>query len=240
MVNSTNSSSNKMANGQLLSDLLDDRCISDDFDVLLENKNSANDWYRYHTVSSILRQENAVQATQSFCQQVSAKIASEPTVIGSPKINNQTEDTRSTVRIDNISPIRRFSGGLAIAASAAFATFFSVQTLQVSENISPTNSQQQSIANNNSDDSLVPKVAVEIQDSLEQTELELSSDMYKLGAWRSGNIAQQKVSGAYVKTIRFSAEKWQEMVDRAVRIKAEEEAAAELDANSTETENSPQ
>jgi len=239
MVNSTNSNSDKVANSQLLSDLLDDRCSSDDFDVLLEHTDTANDWYRYHTASSILRQENSIQAAQSFCQQVSAKIADEPTVIGSPKIYSEAKDAQSVVRLNNVSPIRRFSGGLAIAASAAFATFFSVQTLQVSDNILPAGSNQQSIANNISGDSSVAKIAVEITDSLEQTELELSSDMFKQGAWQSGNIANQRVSGAYVKTIRFSAEEWQKMVDRAVRLKAQEEAT-ELDAHSTKPEASPQ
>jgi len=235
MVNSTKSSSNKSANSQLLSDLLDDRCISDDFEKLLENTDTTSDWYRYHTVSAILRNENSVQATPSFCQHVSNKIADEPTVIGAPVVNQARTDT---FRTNTVTPIRRFGGGLAIAASAAFATFFSVQTLQVSENILPVDTNQQSIASNAS--SLVPKVAVEIADSLEQTELELSSGIFKAEAWNSGSIANQQVSGAYVKTIRFSAEDWQKMVDRAVRLKAEKEAASELDANSAEIETTPQ
>jgi len=235
MVNFTKSSTNKSANSQLLSDLLDDQCISDDFEKLLESTDTVNDWYRYHTVSAILRSEDHVQATQSFCQQVSAKIADEPTIIGAPMVNHQAQDN-DDVRTATVTPIRRFGGGLAIAASAAFATFFSVQILQVSENILPDGSNQQSVASNINGDNSIPKIAVEIADSLEQTELELFSDSFKGEAWNSGNIAKQQVSGAYVKTIRFSAEDWQKMLDRAVRLKTEKEAAAKLDNNSVETE----
>ncbi|MCF6194922.1 MAG: hypothetical protein L3J46_11385, partial [Kangiellaceae bacterium] len=107
-------------------------------------------------------------------------------------------------------------------------------------NILPVDTNQQSIADTVNRNSSVPKVAVEIADSLEQTELELSSGIFKAEAWNSGNIANQQVSGAYVKTVRFSAEEWQKMVDRAVRLRAEQEAASELDANSAEIETTPQ
>jgi len=230
MVNSSNLNLGKSENSQRLSDLLDNRCDSNDFDELLADADTKNAWYRYQTVSSILRNEHSAQESHSFCQEISVKLADEPAIIAAPASNKRLASPKSSKLRSDISPIRRFSGGLAIAASAAFATFFSVQTIQLSDSNQASSSPQQSIAGTVDEDSN-PKISVEVSDSLEQTELEFSSDLYEFGTLRSGIISKQQVSGSWVKTIRFSAEQWQEMLDRAIEQRAKKEAVR-LDSDS--------
>lgn len=225
MINSSNLNSGKSENSQRLSDLLDNKCDSSDLDKLLEHADTSETWYRFQTVSSLLRNEHSARVTPSFCREISSKLASEPAIIASPAKNRPLQSRKTA----EISPIRRFSGGLAIAASAAFATFFSVQTLQFSDNSQPNYSKQHAVVDGVNNHSTASRssnnVSAKISDSLEQTQLEFSSDLYKLGVLRSGDISQQQVSGAYVETIRLSAEQWQDLLTRAAKRKAAKEAS---------------
>lgn len=233
MVNSSNSNSNQSVNRQRLSDLLDNRCDSSDFDKLLEHADSKEVWYRYQTASSVLRNEHSTHTTLSFCQEISAKLAGEPAIIATsittpakekPSQSLNSRQKTANQKVATVSPIRRFSGGLAIAASAAFATFFSVQTLQLSDSSQPDSSMQQAAAGGAGNRSTA-KVSAEISGSLEQTQLEFSSDLYKLGILRSGQVSQQQVSDAYVETVRLSAEEWQNLLKRSAKRKADRDVS---------------
>ena len=192
---------------QSLSDLLDDQCSSVDLDSLLSDDKSVEGWYRYHSVSAIIKDEYSAHSHVDFCKNISAKIADEPAIIASPR----TEISHTSDSSNNVVQLRRSGGGLAIAASAAFATFFSVQTLQVSDQITPDN--QTVIANNSanpiiSDSKTLDQVSA--AESLEQSELEFFNELYI-------QEANRPVGGEYVKTFRFSAEQWQQILQNAAR-----------------------
>lgn len=210
--------------GLSISDLLDDQCQSSNIDELLVDPQADEALYRYQTVSNILRNQQSEMATSLFCQQVSDKIAPEPAIIAAPAVNAKVSNSKMN---SNIIPFKKIGGGFAIAASAAFATFFSVQTLQIADKGQMIESST-TIAK--VEDPASSRVNVEIVDSLEQTELEFSSEAFRYGAWRSGNVDVKQVSGSFVKTIRFSAEQWQEMLDRAAQRQAERKSLEETAA----------
>ena len=204
---------------QSISELLDDQCSSTDLDSLLCDNEATETWYRYHTVSAIIKDEYSAHCHQSFYTQVSGKIADEPAIVASPK-----KDKVASLKPGELVHFKRATGGLAIAASAAFATFISVQSLQVADQDNPQSS------------SLVAESAVEtlpnikinekanIQNSLEQTELDIFNLLYVREANASGRSEYTPVGSEVVKTYRFSAEQWQQIVrEAALRQKALEE-----------------
>ncbi len=216
---------------EFLSDLLDDRCSSEELDRLIKDENTSDTWYRYNLVSGILKNESSAVASNQFCQAVSAKIAQEPAIIATKANLSKAKDKAqaSNAPVSNLVALRRFSGGMAIAASVAFATFFSLSQLDTS-NLNQID--QASVASSNS----MPANAVEttsIPNTIEQTELEVFNDLFLREAKRSERGAFAPVGGEYVKTIRFSKEQWQQIIQQAVLQKAELEAAkkkAELEA----------
>lgn len=206
-----------------LSDLLDDQCSSADLDSLLNDQYVSESWHRYNAVSAILKEEYSVNANIDFCKKISAKIADEPAILAAPRpqqIKNKPF----------IAEIRKISSGFAIAASVAFATFFSVQTLQVSSDLSPSNKNSVEVNQSNSESVAVEKTSMPISnDSLEQLELESFNDILMLQARKSEqeSIAPfaTSVGGEYVKTIRISAEQWQQIVRKAALRQAKIDAA---------------
>ncbi len=217
-----------------LSDLLDDQCTSVDLDNLLKDSDAKHSWHRYNAVSAILKGEYSADASVDFCQEISAKIADEPAILAAPK------PVQTEIRPMN-AEIKRFGGGFAIAASMAFATFFSFQTLQVSNTISPTDDISSQIAQSAGSD-INTNSAITIEKSAEQLELEEFNDLYMSLARVSelDSIAPYpttNVSGAYVKTHRISAEQWQQILQAAAARKAKIEAAnkATLEVESSNT-----
>lgn len=216
---------------KLLSDLLDDECSSEDLDSLLRDTDNLNSWYRYNTVSSLLKNEYSNQASIDFCQQVSAQIAEEPAIIAAPApIKKQANKAKQSNNVQgNVFSIKGFSGGFAIAASVAVATFFSIQTIQSPVEVNSFNQQamEQSQSVNSANDSQVAestKVTISHNDILEQAELEVYNGLFLQEAQRTQGSGFAPVSSEYVKTIRFSADEWQQIMQKAVKKQAEKEA----------------
>lgn len=203
-----------------LSDLLDDQCSSVDLDSLLSDPKTTDRLYRYQTVSAILKNEYSAYASVDFCRSISAQIVDEPAILAAPASDNVKKSATSSVTVAKSTEIRRIGGGFAIAASVAMATFFSVQTLQVSQLSSVE--QQTAAVEPVVSDNLVTTHEV---DSLEQTELEAFNGLFLEEARRSEFGSFAPVGGEYVRTIRFSAEQWQQMLQDAVRQQAEKKAA---------------
>lgn len=219
---------------EFLSDLIDDQCSSSDFDSLLNDKNAIECWYRYSTVNAILKDEYSANASVDFCKEISKKIADEPSIIAAPR------STHTVIRSAS-AEIKRFTGGLAIAASFAFATFFSVQTMQVSDDTIPVNGSTAEVELPTAGDLAATQskqsLSVNMEDNLEQMELELFNDIFMSRARESekDSIAPfaTRVGAEYVKTIRFSAEQWQEILRRNAKNKAD--PTSEVDTNGSET-----
>lgn len=221
-----------------LSDLLDEQCSSSDLDNLLNDKDVSDSWYRclyrYNAVSAMIKGEYSASANIDFCKDISALIADEPAILAAPR-PQQTKNRPVAAEI------RRIGSGFAIAASVAFATFFSVQTLQVSSELSPMNEnsaevnqvKSENLAANN--DSMPGS-----SDSLEQSDLETFNDALMLTARLSeqDSIAPfaTSVSSEYTKTIRISAEQWQQILQRAALRQSQLEAIekAKLDSDTAE------
>ena len=212
---------------KLLSDLLDEKCHTSDLDDLLVSDAISESWYRYHTVSAIIKDQHSASASFDFCNQISAKIADEPAIIAAPKYQ------RNRPQNSNIQPIiaqfKRASSGFAIAASVAVATFFSFQTLQVAQDSATPDTQiasefSDSNSTQNSVESSKTAAAYEF-DATEQFELDIFNDRYIRDLRRSdkGNIAP--VSGEFVRTVRFSAEEWQAILEKSLERQRELEKA---------------
>ena len=104
-----------------LSDLMDDNLSDEAIEQLLSDDAQAESWFRYQTVSAVLKNEHSAFSEYAFTQSTSAKIAEEPTY-------SQTPQTQSNVvSLESRLSWRRFTGGLAVAASVAFAMVFSIQ-----------------------------------------------------------------------------------------------------------------
>ncbi len=224
-----------------LSGLLDEQCSSSDLDHLLNDKDvSDNRWYRYNAVSAIIKGEYSVHANMNFCKDISAKIADEPTILAAPR-PQQTKNRSQTRNRAIVTEMRKVGSGFAIAASVAFATFFSVQTLQVSSELSPVNQSSAEISQINVENLTANNDSMpSSRNSLEQSNLEAFNEAFMLPARLSekGSIAPfaTSVSGKYVKTIRISAEQWQQILQRAAIKQSQLEAAekAKFEAGATE------
>jgi negative regulator of sigma E activity len=194
---------------ELLSDLLDDQCSTEELSQLLNDKDTTNSWYRYSAVSAILKNECSAHVNIEFSQRISALIADEPAIIATK--SSRAVNT-SAVNNTNVVQFKKTFGGFAVAASVAVATFFSVQTLQVSElSVNET----KLIASSNSDTS---------KDNNNQSVEAISNinspkqynDLFQFNAIGS----EVPVGAEYVRTIRFSAEQWQEILKKASEQKA--------------------
>ncbi len=116
------SNDNLKANNQYLSDLLDDQPNNEAVEQLLKSDvHQAKTWYRYNAVRSVLNKQHSVHSSFDFTQSISAKIAKEP---------SYTADTNTTDNVVSLFPYwKKTVGGLAMAASVAFAMVFSVQMM---------------------------------------------------------------------------------------------------------------
>ena len=202
---------------KLLSDLLDENCNSNQLDDLLESEDITESWYRYQTVSAIIRDQHSANASFEFCNQISAKIADEPAIIAAPK-NVSIKSRQASIR-PITQDVKRVGSGFAIAATLAVATFFSFQTLQLADENNQVNPQVASQADLSTPiKTQVPTNALTSNefDAAEQYELDIFNDRYINDVRRSdkGNFAP--VSGEFVRTVRFSAEEWQAILEKSL------------------------
>ncbi len=120
---------NDSGKNHYLSDLLDDCANDEAIEHLLADKDGAEKWFRYNKVRAVLTQENSVHSSFDFTQSISAKIALEPSIIARPSsYAKEAVQTPSVV----VNLWKKAGGGLAIAASVAFAMVFSVQLMNTS------------------------------------------------------------------------------------------------------------
>ena len=112
------------ANSQHLSDLLDEQCSDEAIEHLLESDElQAKTWYRYNAVRSVLNKEHSAFSSFEFTQAISAKIAEEPSF----SVSNEENKPSNVVSL--FPSWKKKVGGLAMAASVAFAMVFSVQMM---------------------------------------------------------------------------------------------------------------
>lgn len=203
---------------KLLSELLDEECHSSDLDDLLDSDDINESWYRYHTVSAIIKGQHSASASLNFCEQISAKIADEPAIVAAPRI--PTGGTKESNILPFIGEFKRTGSGFAIAATVAVATFFSFQTIQVAQEGIVTETQIASQSNQPND---IPNVVESTQiiagneiNATEQFELDIFNDRYIQDLRRSDKGSFAPVSGEFVRTVRFSAEEWQAILEKSL------------------------
>jgi negative regulator of sigma E activity len=223
---------------QSLSDLLDDQCSADDLGPLLDDSETNERWFRYQTVSAILKEQHSASASSEFFQSVSAKIDAEPSIIAAP--SQQTQQTTAEIH-PFVAEVKRLSSGFAIAATVAFATFFSVQTMQVADTEAVLNDSAIAANAGQSEISVNQQstagMATTSSDYNEQAEAEIFDNLYFQKSPRRNKVGIAQVSGEYVQTIRFSAEQWQVILERSLRQQAELEAAKKNDQNQSQKDN---
>lgn len=115
---------------QFISELLDGDCASESVDKLLADEAHCETWYRYNQISAILRKEDSAYCSFEFTQSISSKIADEPAIIATPSSIKESK-RQSNGNVVNF--VKRTGGGLAIAASVAYAMIFSVELLNTQD-----------------------------------------------------------------------------------------------------------
>lgn len=226
---------------ELVSGLLDEQITSEELSELLSDDRVNESFYRYNLVSKVLREELIAPVSMDFVNSVSQKLDSEPTILA-PSTKTQHLQTSSNTSTNNVVPlfskIKKLTGGMAIAASVAVATFVSVQSVQIADHEGVFNSElatqqsaQQSIKQtaslavdaNNAAESIEP--ANEWLDTAEQKELEFFNDMFMSKARQSeqGSIAPfaRVVRGQRIGTFRYSKEEWEYILRRSIRTQHE-------------------
>ncbi|PHS20181.1 MAG: hypothetical protein COA86_02515 [Kangiella sp.] len=248
--NSQLKSKDLVLNSQI-SDLLDEQIASEELSELLKEDGVNESFYRYNLVSKILRKEANAPVSMDFINAVSQKIDGEPTVFA-PSADSRSTDSQSLNDSTNnviplFSKIKKLTGGMAIAASVAIATFISVQSVQVANDgvfksdIANQQSEEQikmpTIASNAGVESVEP--AKFLLETAEQRELEFFNDMFMSKARQSEQEAiapfARAVRGQSVGTIRFSKEQWENILRRSTRIEHERE----LDESQSSKNQSP-
>ncbi|TQV84991.1 sigma-E factor negative regulatory protein [Aliikangiella coralliicola] len=192
-------SNDKLNKNQHLSDLMDDKPSNLAIDELLGDDEKAETWFRYQTVRSVLNDEHSAFSSYEFTQAISAKIADEPAIIARPDVS------KNTTNYDDVLPQpaatahvisrswRRAGGGLAIAASVAFAMVFSVQVNNNSSSSSApglanTQSESSTAAENN-----IAHATVSPSDDAEQAKLDAIQRI--LEGVNRPDVNEQLVSG---------------------------------------------
>ena len=217
---------------QIISDLIDEKLSSQDLDILVADCESQKTLFRYNTVSELLRDEYSAESNMSFVESVSKMIAQEPTVLAPDQNNAQTVlNSASAEVIPLFAKIKKATGGMAIAASVAVATFFSVQTIQVAQEGDLINSEvavQSEPLNQVELSNASNEAASAWLETAEQKELELFNDMFMSKARQSEQAAiapfARAVRGQGVGTIRFSKEQWENILRRSTRLNEEKQA----------------
>lgn len=230
--------------GKTLSDLLDNQCNSSDLNEVLDSAECSKQWYRYKTVSEVLKSEHSAFSSAAFCAEISAKIADEPAILASPKLASPKQNDKRTEVEESHSlesnvvqlPDRRL-GGFAIAATVAFATFFSVQSLQVADSLNPPSKSSSVVATQDAstDEAMLSKLQ-ELPNTEEQRQLDKFNDRLMLRARANQQNATTAVRGELIGTIRYSAQDWNAILEEA-RLKAQKakaEKAKLLEANPAE------
>jgi negative regulator of sigma E activity len=199
---------------KLLSDLLDEKCRSNQIDDLLDTDQINQSWYRYHSVSALIKGQHSANASFDFCNEISQKIAQEPAIIAAPKATSSTPVNADIYSLST--DFKKFTSGFAVAATVAAVTFFSLQTTQVVEpeqlGSQVASGPQTSLPSNDTSNSSINANLL----SAEQYELDIFNDRYISDLRRSdkGNIAP--VSGEFVRTVRFTAEEWQAILEKSL------------------------
>ncbi|PCI73111.1 MAG: hypothetical protein COB38_01620 [Gammaproteobacteria bacterium] len=243
---------NSSALNSQFSDLLDEQIASEELSELLKEDGVNESFYRYNLVSKILREEVNAPVSMGFINAVSKKIDAEPTIFA-PSSDSSSTDRLSINKSNNnviplFSKIKKLTGGMAIAASVAVATFISVQSVQVA-NDGVFNSD---IATQQSSPILQKKAIVTPEaidpenywlETAEQKELEFFNDMFMSKARQSEQEAiapfARAVRGQSVGTIRFSKEQWENILRRSTRIMHENQSLKSKSEDAKIKENTP-
>ncbi len=230
-----------------VSDLLDEQIASGELSELLKEDGVNESFYRYNLVSKILREEANAPVSMDFINTVSQKIDAEPTIFAPSSDrhseNGLSEDSQSIKNSTNnviplFSKIKKITGGMAIAASVAVATFISVQSVQVADdgvfNSDIATQQSSPIIQKNP---IVTPEAIDPEnywlETAEQKELEFFNDKFMREARRQSEqdaIAPlaRAVRGQSLGTIRFSKEQWENILRRSNRLNEAKKTKEEI------------
>ena len=122
-------SKNQLSN-QDLSDLMDGMVSDEALENILASEKQGETWFRYQTASAVMKGESSAYCSYDFTQSVAAKLAMEPehSAVSDEVVEDQPKEAE-VIELGRWQPWRRFGGGLAVAASVAFAMVFSVQMM---------------------------------------------------------------------------------------------------------------
>ncbi|MGX5202549.1 RseA family anti-sigma factor [Aliikangiella sp. IMCC44632] len=112
-----------------ISELLDDCVSAESIEKLLNSTQDQESWYRYNLVRSAINNETTRYSSIEFTQSISAIIQDEPAIIAVPKVADGEAPKIEIHKKSNVTFLKRFGGGLAVAATVAYATVFSVQMM---------------------------------------------------------------------------------------------------------------
>lgn len=225
MIKQPDTSQKASTEAQCLSQLLDDECSSSAIDQVLSNTESSEAWFRYNTIQSVLNKEHSVHSSFDFTQKISALIDQEPAIIAVPS-NKSDSSTQS--KPANVIPFwKKAGGGLAIAASVAYAMVFSVQMMNKTPEVEAVNQAQLTQPLNQTllaNESLIDNSVVDPQDIAEQMQLDAIQSL--LNQERSGlNISEQQVGAELTYSTVIKMEQLKELENQVNNMKKPSEAS---------------
>lgn len=184
-------SKNQLSN-QDLSDLMDGMVSDEALENILADEKQSETWFRYQTAAAVMKGENSAYSSIDFTKSVAAKLAMEPEhSIALDEATESQPEKAEVIELGRWQSWRKLGGGLAVAASVAFAMVFSVQ--MVSKRPSVELQPGASIASG-VDGQTIPEAELTNDDKLQQRQLDDIQQMLN----RSRNnfrVNEQFVSG---------------------------------------------
>ncbi|WP_444997663.1 sigma-E factor negative regulatory protein [Aliikangiella sp. IMCC44359] len=192
MVNKSTFANHSGNDDQNLSDLLDGYGdVSESIEQLIDSEEQRQAWYRYNMVSSVLQKENSAFSSYEFSKAISAKIAEEPAIIARPKKQRKIA-----------SALWKKTGGLAVAASVAYAMVFSVDMMSPQQSgMGGDNTTAENQSNSAQDEDIV---AISESDAAEQANLDRIQAILDRMKKNSLNVSEHLVGGEKIVSIKLN------------------------------------
>ncbi|TQV72824.1 hypothetical protein FLL45_15260 [Aliikangiella marina] len=195
MSNNIKNNSLSQCEAQFISELLDGDCDAGSVDKLLGDDKHCETWYRYNQISAILRKEDSVFCSYQFTQAISEKIAEEPAIVAAA--NNAAVKSSSKLFSGNVvSFVKRTGGGLAIAASVAYAMVFSVELMNTQDEgfASPV----QTVASQSAPSIEIANTIISAAELEEQAKLDEIQAILRQMRQTDRNVYEQQVGGEWI------------------------------------------
>ncbi|MCW8879547.1 MAG: RseA family anti-sigma factor [Kangiellaceae bacterium] len=162
--------SNEQVSNQDLSDLMDGMVSDEAFESILADEKQGEAWFRYHTARAVMQGEGSAFSSFDFTRSVAEKLAMEAEhAVASDEVIDAQPKEAEVIELGRWQPWRKLGGGLAVAASVAFAMVFSVQMMNKAPSVEL---QPGTTIASGVEGQILPEVELTTDDKLQQRQLD--------------------------------------------------------------------